>query len=60
MENESLFNALADICKPVINPGTLFTAAEVKILCIDAILYFMEKQGQTKKDINDFFKLKGI
>ncbi len=37
-----------------------YTAEDVKILCIEAIIYFLEHQGKEKIDINDFFKEQGI
>jgi len=63
MEDEKLFNALADICKPVCNVtnlGKMYTPTEVKLLCIDAIIYYMEQVGRDKIDINEFFKQQGL
>jgi len=63
MEDDKLYKEIADLCKPVIYgtyEGVRYSAAEVKILCIEAIIYFMERQGEEKIDINNFFKLMGI
>ena len=63
MEEDKLFKEIAEICKPK-NYGTYvgfqYTATEVKLLCIDAIIYFLEHQGKEKIDINDFFKLNNL
>ena len=48
-------------CIPIIvMEEKTYTADEVKILCIEAIIYFLEHQGKEKIDIIDFFKQVGI
>lgn len=37
-----------------------YTAEDVKILCIEAIIYFLEHQGKEKIDIIDFFEQVGL
>jgi len=61
--DNNLFDVLADICKPVIYSeprGALFTTAQVRMLCIDAIMYYREHEGDDKIDINEFFKQEGL
>ena len=61
--DNNLYDVLADICKPRIYtnpPAALFTAAQVRMLCIDAIMYYREHEGEDKIDINKFFELKGL
>lgn len=61
VDNE-LYEALAEICRPKLL-GTyrpMYTNTEVKILCIDAIMYFMEHQGEDRIDINRYFESKGL
>jgi hypothetical protein len=38
----------------------IYTAEDVKILCIEAIIYFLEHQGKEKIDIIDFFEQVGL
>jgi len=56
-----IIDVLDDICKPRIHATTpAFSAAQVKMLCIDAIMYYREHEGEDRIDISNFFKLKGI
>jgi len=61
--DNNLFDVLADICKPVIYSeprGALYTTAQVKMLCIDAIMYYRKHEGEDSININDYFKENGL
>ena len=63
MEDDKLFKEIAEICKPKsygTYVGYQYTKTEVRLLCIDAIMYYIEHDGEEKIDINDFFKEKGL
>jgi len=61
--DDKIFKEMAELLKPAYYGnymGRMFTLTEVKLLCIDAMMYFMEKQGEDKIDVNEFYKLKGL
>lgn len=63
MEDDKLFKEIAEICKPKTYGtyhGITYTLAEVKLLCIDAMMYCIDRYGKDKIDVNDFFKEKGL
>lgn len=63
MEDDKLFKEIAEICKPKsygTYQGFSYTRTEVKLLCIEAMMYCLEKYGKEQIDVNEFFKLKGL